>query len=279
MRKRKLKKQFRNSFPVVFFKSKIVIVSGGFDPIHSGHIHYIKAAKQAARSSILLEGLNSDEWLKRKKGNFFMPFEERATILQNTVGVDSVISFNDNDGTAIELIKKVRRIYPDHPLVFCNGGDRTRDNIPEMEDETLKNDKDLKFLFGVGGSYKANSSSWILDEYKAPKTERPWGYYRVLREYGKQIKLKELVVEPSQALSMQRHKNRKEFWFVAEGNASVYSIDAKGNRKLRNIYSKFDVLDIQDNEWHQLCNEQDVPLKVIEIQHGMECVEEDIERK
>lgn len=279
MQRIKLKKQFRNSFPVVFFKSKIVIVSGGFDPIHSGHIHYIKAAKQAAGSSILLVGLNSDEWLKRKKGNFFMPFEERATILQNTVGVDSVISFNDSDGTAIELIKKVRRIYPEHPLVFCNGGDRTKNNIPEMQDETLKNDKDLKFLFGVGGSYKANSSSWILDEYKAPKTDRSWGYYRILKEYGKQIKLKELTVEPNHTLSMQRHKQRKEFWFIAEGEASIYSLDVKNKRRLRGKYNKFDVLDIMDNEWHQLVNETKEPLKVIEIQYGDKCIEEDIERQ
>ena len=279
MQRLKLKKQFRNSFPVIIFRSKIVIVSGGFDPIHSGHIHYIKAAKQAAGSSILLVGLNSDEWLKRKKGTYFMPFEERAAILSNIVGVDSVISFNDDDGTAIELIKKVRRIYPEHPLVVCNGGDRTEENNPDADDEQLKNDKKLKFLFGIGGSYKVNSSSWILDEYKAPKTKRPWGFYRVLNEYGNQIKLKELTIEPGQALSMQRHKNRKEFWFIAEGEASVFSLDVKGNRRLRGKYIKFDVLDIQDNEWHQLCNEQDVPLKVIEIQHGIECVEEDIERK
>ena len=275
----KLKKQFRNSFPVVFFKSKIVIVSGGFDPIHSGHIHYIKAAKQAAGSSILLVGLNSDEWLKNKKGSFFMPFEERATILQNTVGVDSVISFNDSDGTAIELIKKVRRIYSEHPLVFCNGGDRTKDNIPEMNDEQLKKDDKLKFIFGVGGSYKANSSSWILDEYKAPKTKRDWGYYRVLREYGKVIKLKELVVNPGDTLSMQRHKERKEFWFIAEGEASVYSLDVDGNRRLRGRFNKLEILDILKNEWHQLVNETKEPLKVIEIQYGENCIEEDIERQ
>ena len=268
-----------NSFPILVTNSKIVIVSGGFDPIHSGHIHYIKAAKKAAGSSILIVGLNSDEWLKRKKGSFFMPFKERAAILKNIVDVDAVVSFNDNDGTAIELIKKCRRIYPSQPLAFCNGGDRTSENIPEMEDQQLKNDSKLLFLFGIGGASKANSSSWILDQYKAPKTERDWGYYRVLHEWGDKIKLKELTVYPGQSLSMQKHSKRSEFWFVAEGEASVYTLNRNNELYKKCKLTKFDNTFILQEEWHQLRNEKEyLPLKLIEIQYGQECIENDIER-
>ena len=280
-RKNKLN-QYKNSFPITFFNTKVVIVSGGFDPIHSGHLHYIKAAKHITEhksSTVLIVGLNSDAWLERKKGKAFMPFEERAAILNNLYDVDAVIQFNDDDDTAIELIKRCRRVYPDTEIIFCNGGDRTEQNIPEMEDEQLKNDNMLTYKFGVGGNTKKNSSSWILDDFKAPKTDRPWGYFRVLHEPNKHVKLKELTVEPGQSLSMQQHFKRKELWFISEGAANVYALDVNGERKLRGIYTKFDTLEIMDQEWHQLCNEQKDPLKVIEIQYGLECSEEDIKRK
>jgi len=273
--------QYKNSFPITFFNTKVVIVSGGFDPLHSGHLHYIKAAKHLSNrsSTVLIVGLNSDAWLERKKGRAFMPFEERAAILNNLYDVDAVIKFNDDNDTAIELIKKCRLVYPETQIIFCNGGDRTDENIPEMEDEDLSNDKNVTFKFGVGGNTKKNSSSWILDEFKAPKTDRPWGYFRVLHEPNNHVKLKELTVEPGQSLSMQKHFRRKELWFVAEGAANVYSLDKDEKRKLRGIYTKFNMLEIMDQEWHQLCNEQKEPLKIIEIQYGLECSEEDIKRK
>jgi len=253
---------------------KIVLVTGGFDPIHSGHIAYFKAAKQLG--DILIVGVNSDAWLARKKGAAFMPSTERISIIENIKAVDGVLLFDDNDGSAKEAIKNVRRLYPDSKIIFANGGDRTSSNIPEMDII----DDNLEFAFGVGGENKMNSSSWILEEWKAPKTQRPWGYYRVLHENGKEVKLKELTVDPGKRLSMQRHKDRGEIWFVAEGIATLYYIDDRTTDvELSGHYKKFQTLFISNNEWHQLSNESDRPLKIVEIQYGERCEEEDIERK
>jgi cytidyltransferase-like protein len=251
----------------------IVLITGGFDPIHSGHVAYLNEAKKLG--DILIVGANSDAWLRRKKGKEFMPWEERAAVLSSINGVDRVINFNDDDGSAKDAIRKVRELYPRDQIVFANGGDRTDTNIPEMDIQ----DDDLKFVFGVGGFHKSNSSSWILQEWKAPKTERQWGYYRVLHENGLQVKLKELTVEPGKQLSMQRHSDRAEHWFVAEGVATVYTINKKTDAELLGVYNKFDHVHIKRTEWHQLANEGTEPLKMIEIQYGERCVEEDIERR
>jgi len=251
----------------------IVLVTGGFDPIHSGHIEYFKAAKKLG--DLLVVGVNSDAWLTRKKGSPFMPWEERATIVASLYDVDRVINFDDNDNSAKDAIRKAREIFPNDKIIFANGGDRTKENIPEMDIV----DSNLEFLFGVGGENKMNSSSWILQEWKAPKTDRVWGYYRVLHEQGQEVKLKELTVDPGKCLSMQRHKDRGEHWFVAEGTATVYSLNRSTDVELKGTYEKFESLHISKTEWHQLCNEADVPLKIIEIQYGDNCIEDDIERK
>ena len=198
---------------------KIVLVTGGFDPLHSGHINYFKSAKTLG--DMLIVGLNSDEWLERKKGRAFMPWNERLCIINNLSMVDEVYTFDDEDGSAKAFIKQVRAHYPDAELIFANGGDRTAANIPEMDVV----DANLSFEFAVGGEDKKNSSSWILEEWRAPKTQRPWGYYRVLHESNNRVKLKELTVEPGKSLSMQRHRSRSEFWFVSEGVASVYTLN------------------------------------------------------
>lgn len=141
--------------------AKIVIVTGGFDPIHSGHISYLRAARKIG--DLLVVGVNSDPWLVRKKGKNFLPFEERATIIEAIKGVDHVISFDDEDGSAKDAIHKVRMMYPDAHLIFANGGDRNGKNIPEMD----YHDNNLSFVFGVGGEDKKNSSSWILQKWNA----------------------------------------------------------------------------------------------------------------
>ena len=251
---------------------KIVVVTGGFDPLHSGHIAYFQAARKLGDR--LIVGLNSDEWLVRKKGRPFMPLQERMAIVGNLGVVDEVIVYNNEDGSSCDAIRVVKNRYPNDQIVFANGGDRTRENIPEMVFD------DVEFVFGVGGEEKKNSSSWILEDWKKPRTQRTWGYYRVLHEVGTQTKLKELTVNPKTCLSMQRHDERAEFWFVAEGEATVYTLDtATTDTDVKCSMTVHQSCWISVNEWHQLCNETDQPLKLIEIQYGQNCIEEDIERK
>ena len=249
---------------------KIVLVTGGFDPLHSGHIAYFKAAKQLG--NLLVVGINSDDWLTRKKGRAFMPAHERKAIIENIYQVHKVIEFDDTDNSAIDAIRKVKAMFPRDHIVFANGGDRTKDNIPEMVFD------DVEFIFGVGGEDKKNSSSWILEEWKAPRTERPWGYYRVLHEVSG-MKVKELTVEPKKQLSMQRHNLRAEYWIVSEGQAIVNRTMDAGYILPPVILQTHDEYCVPVTEWHQLTNPYDVPVKVVEIQYGENCIEEDIERK
>jgi cytidyltransferase-like protein len=247
--------------------STIVLVTGGFDPVHSGHLAYFKAARTLGDR--LIVGLNSDTWLARKKGRPFMPVQERLALVGNLNMVDEVVVYDDSDNSSSDAIRVVRARYPDADIVFANGGDRTRENIPEMAVQ----DPRVTFAFGIGGEDKRNSSSWILQEWKAPQTQREWGYYRVLHEVPG-MKVKELTVDPGQSLSMQRHWFRSEYWIVQEGTAVVNSIDSAPK-----TLHKYQELHIPVLAWHQLTNPLEVPLKIVEIQYGAQCVEEDIERQ
>jgi len=259
-------------------EKRVVLVTGGFDPLHSGHLAYFKAAK--ALGDTLVVGINSDSWLKRKKGRSFYTWDERFQLIKNLEMVDYVIEFNDDENNSINAIKQATQTFPSAKIIFANGGDRTAENIPEMGLlDDIRYKENLEFVFSVGGDNKMNSSSWILEEWKAPKTTRAWGYYRVLHEQGKEIKVKELTVGAKTCLSMQKHKDRAEHWFVAEGTATVYTIDVSTDVDLLGVYQKFDSLHINKEQWHKLCNETDQPLRVIEIQYGENCIEEDIERK
>ena len=254
---------------------KIVLVTGGFDPLHSGHIKYFEEAKKLGDQLII--GLNSDDWLTRKKGRPFMKWEDRLAVVRNIRGVNWTVQFDDSDGTAKDAIRKVRLNYPNDTIIFANGGDRTKDNIPEMD---IK-DNNLEFVFGVGGKNKMNSSSWILEEWKSPKTERPWGYYRVLHEIPG-CKVKELTVEPGQSLSLQRHFHRTEIWLVAEGRCMVehhgHSIETDEYLVHTPLHTHAEYR-VALTKWHKLFNPYDVPCRIVEIQYGEKCEEEDIERK
>ena len=140
---------------------RVVIVSGGFDPIHSGHIEHFREAKKLG--DILIVGLNSDKWLTRKKGKPFMPIEERMAVIRELRMVDSAVPFNDDNNSSIDLIQKALVLFDD--VLFANGGDRTQDNIPEID--AFDKDPRVQFAFGVGGTHKQNSSSWILKQWNS----------------------------------------------------------------------------------------------------------------
>ena len=142
----------------MFFK-KLSLVTGGFDPIHSGHISYFTRAKDF--SDYLVVGINTEEWLTRKKGQYFQSWVERAEIIRHLNMVDAVISYDDSDDSSCEGIAKWLEIA--ETVVFCNGGDRGKDNTPETI--KYKDNPRVQFEYGIGGEDKRNSSSWILKGY------------------------------------------------------------------------------------------------------------------
>jgi cytidyltransferase-like protein len=249
---------------------KIIIVSGGFDPIHSGHIAYFKSARSLGDK--LVVALNSDQWLINKKGKFFMPFNERKAIIENFADVDKVISFKDDDlGSATNALIKVKEMFPEDDIAFANGGDRNKGNIPEMSVEGIE------FIFSVGGDDKKNSSSWILKKWQYYHEDRIWGSFYNLFE-GEGVKVKELIVDPGKGMSFQKHFKRHEIWLVSQGSCVVnYSKDSPENRENVTL-NKFDKYIVPLGEWHQITNPFNETCRIIEIQYGEEVVEDDIER-
>ena len=142
------------------FYEKVSLVTGGFDPIHSGHISYFARAKDF--SDFLVVGLNTEEWLTKKKGQYFQSWKERAEIISHLTMVDAVITVPDDDeGSACGAIAKCLEIAD--TVIFCNGGDRGKSNTPETD--KYGKDPRVQFEFGIGGDDKMNSSSWILKGY------------------------------------------------------------------------------------------------------------------
>ena len=250
-----------------------VLVTGGFDPIHSGHISYFKSASKLGDKLVI--GLNSDAWLTRKKGKPFMPFNERRKIIEELKCVNTTIDFDDNDGSAVNAIQKILCLMDkDDKLIFANGGDRLKTNIPEMN--KIKDDR-LEFVFGVGGEEKKNSSSWILEQWQNNRTNKKWGYYDVFKELSTlefKIKVKLLHLEQGQSISMQKHNLRHELWLLVRGGGHFY----KNNDDVKAVYCGMHLY-IEQNNWHKIEAFGDTPLEIIEIQYGEECNEEDIERK
>ena len=252
----------------------VSLITGGFDPLHSGHLALIKSAAHIGVYNLVCIGLNSDAWLYRKKGYVFMPFEERKEILENIVSVHKVISFDDSDDSSCDAIERCVSHYPYlEKIIFCNGGDRTEQNIPELDFKPRGNVK-VEFAFGVGGTDKKNSSSALIKVVLGGPalTVREWGSWKVLSDDGT-TKVKELTVMPGKSLSRQRHFKRSELWFVSEGECTIERMEITKKRLRYHEYFNIPV-----GAWHSITNNTDKVCKLIEIQYGSECEETDIER-
>ena len=181
---------------------KKIVISGGFDPIHPGHIAMIESAAEHGEVHIIL---NSDDWLIRKKGFFFQPWVDRKKVLE--AYTPHVHTVDDNDGTVCEALK---RLSPDY---FGNGGDRGVENTPELD---VCDQLGIKPIFELGGG-KYSSSSEINAKNRV---DTRWGWYDVLIDMPK-LKVKMLHIAPGKKLSLQKHKLRSEFFFMPNGEVRM----------------------------------------------------------
>lgn len=149
-------------------KKKVVAVSGGFDPIHIGHVRMFQEAKALGDELIVI--LNNDNWLRYKKGFVFMPQEERKEIIESIGCVDRVIFTEHEEGTDdLSICNDLRKIRPD---IFGNGGDRKDDNIPEYD---VCREIACEMVFNVGHGGKVQSSSELVEKAKKAKQREKIG--------------------------------------------------------------------------------------------------------
>ena len=240
--------------------TKTIIVSGGFDPIHIGHLRMFQKAKALGTKLIVI--LNNENFLINKKGFVFMPDLERKEIIEGFDCVDEVFISIDKDPTVCESISHLAS--REKISIFANGGDRTDPStIPEYE-ICLKND--IEVVFNVGGG-KIQSSSWLTSK----EVTKPWGSYKTYEKLDDYL-VKRISVKPGESLSLQSHEHRSEFWVVSKGIAKV-TIEDKTY-----LLKEKDSIQIPILSKHRLENDTQNLLEIIEIQFGKILSEDDIKR-
>lgn len=234
----------------------MVCVSGGFDPLHEGHLAMFRDAAAHGPLTVIL---NSDAWLLRKKGFVFLPWQQRAELIGDLRYVAAVSHVDDSDNTVCEALSRLK------PRFFANGGDRKPGNTPEMD---VCEKLGIALLWNIGGG-KANNSSEIA---RKATVHRSWGRYVTLDE-GKGYKVKKLTIDPGQCISLQYHNHRSEYWYMASDGGKVQQED-----KVIDIAAHSAPVVIEKGMLHRLSNTSADPLTVIEIQSGDYLEEDDIIR-
>lgn len=249
-------------------KYKFALLSGGFDPVHIGHLAMIKEANNIADEVIIL--LNSDKWLTRKKGKPFMVEKQRALILEEFESISKVIiQTNDDDDSSNNAIIEFYEANPKKTICYCNGGDRSQES--KIRESEICKSLGINLEFGIGGIHKIESSSNLTKNHLSNKETRPWGNFHILAK-GIGYQIKEINITPGKKQSLQRHKYRSEYWQIISGEGMVYLEDSKCKLEENdNIY-------IPKGDLHRLENIGNKILTLIEIQIGEEISEEDIER-
>jgi len=249
-------------------KRVVVAVSGGFDPVHVGHVRLFQEAKKLGTYLVVI--INNDNWLRAKKVNIFMSDSERKEIIEALKPVDEVIlTSHKKNPSDMSVCAELLKIKPD---IFANGGDRKKGNVPEVPAcEKIG----CKMVFSVGKGGKVQSSSWLLEKYvkKASEKseERPWGKFEVFVD-DHNHKVKKLTVYPGGTLSLQSHKRRAEHWVVVKGTAKV--INGRKSMILHENESTY----IPATHKHRLSNPGKTNLEIIEVQTGDYFEEDDIIR-
>ena len=195
---------------------------------------------------------------------------QRAQILEEFESVSEVIiQHNDDDESSNNAIIDFHKLHRDKTICYCNGGDRSQED--KIREAQICKNLGIDLKFGIGGIHKLESSSNLTKNHLSENESRPWGNFHIIAK-GKGYQIKEMNIKPGKKQSLQRHKNRSEYWQVISGSGMVYLEDSKFKLdKNDNIY-------IPQGDLHRLENIGKDLLKIVEIQIGKKISEDDIER-
>lgn len=248
-----------------------VVVSGGFDVLHPGHIALFDAAAAYGPLTVIL---NSDTWLIEKKGYRIMNWHDRAAIIAGFRAVSAVVPVDDTDKTICEALRRIQ------PTYFAKSGDRTPESMPEAELRTCE-EFGITILYNVC-PHLPYSSSQIMAGRRTNEeiVWKPWGSYQVFDHQtypdSPHWKAKRLDLAPGQRISYQCHADREEHWIIVRGSAKVW----KGQAFDLATYSTGSYIHIPQGTWHQIINlDKSAPLTLVEVQLGRQCSELDIQRE